>query len=127
MDSVIDIEHSTVRKVGWRIVPLMALVLLFNYLDKVQYRLRGRDHEQGLGIFEHRFLAPPRAFFAIGYALFGIPSTLLLHRVGARRWISLIMVAWGLCSAATAFVSTAREMLIARFIWGWPRPDSRPG
>jgi ACS family tartrate transporter-like MFS transporter len=42
--------------------------------------------------------------FFVGYILFGMPSNLMLNRIGARRMISLMMVAWGLISGATAFV-----------------------
>jgi ACS family tartrate transporter-like MFS transporter len=126
MNPVIDIERSTVRQVGWRIVPLMALVLLFNYLDKVNIGFAAVTMNKDLG-FSNTVFGAAAGFFAIGYALFGIPSTLLLYRVGARRWISVIMVAWGLCSAATAFVSTAREMLIARFILGVAEAGFTPG
>jgi MFS transporter, ACS family, tartrate transporter len=126
MDPLTDIERSTVRKVGWRVVPLMALVLLFNYLDKVNIGFAAVTMNKDLG-FSNTVFGAAAGFFAIGYALFGIPSTLLLHRVGARRWISVIMVAWGLCSAATAFVSTAREILIARFILGVAEAGFTPG
>jgi ACS family tartrate transporter-like MFS transporter len=126
MKPVIDIERTTIRKVGWRIVPLMALVLLFNYLDKVNIGFAAVTMNKDLG-FSNTVFGAAAGFFAFGYALFGIPSTLLLHRVGARRWISVIMVAWGLCSAATAFVSTAREMLIARFILGVAEAGFTPG
>jgi ACS family tartrate transporter-like MFS transporter len=124
--NVIDTERATIRKVAWRIVPLMALVLLFNYLDKVNIGFAAVTMNKDLG-FSNTVFGAAAGFFAIGYALFGIPSTLLLHRVGARRWISVIMVAWGLCSAATAFVSTAREMLIARFILGVAEAGFTPG
>jgi MFS transporter, ACS family, tartrate transporter len=126
VNPVIDIERATIRKVGWRIVPLMALVLLFNYLDKVNIGFAAVTMNKDLG-FSNTVFGAAAGFFAFGYALFGIPSTLLLHRVGARRWISVIMVAWGLCSAATAFVSTAREMLIARFILGVAEAGFTPG
>jgi MFS transporter, ACS family, tartrate transporter len=126
MNPVIDIERATIRKVGRRIVPLMALVLLFNYLDKVNIGFAAVTMNRDLG-FSNTVFGAAAGFFAIGYALFGIPSTLLLHRVGARRWISVIMVAWGLCSAATAFVSTAGEMLIARLVLGVAEAGFTPG
>jgi MFS transporter, ACS family, tartrate transporter len=126
MNPAIDLERATVRKVIWRIVPLMALVLLFNYLDKVNIGFAAVTMNKDLG-FSNTVFGAAAGFFAFGYALFGVPSTLLLHRVGARRWISVIMVAWGLISAATAFVGTAREMLIARFILGAAEAGFTPG
>jgi ACS family tartrate transporter-like MFS transporter len=126
MSAALDLERSTVRKVIWRIVPLMALVLLFNYLDKVNIGFAAVTMNKDLG-FSNTVFGAAAGFFAFGYALCGVPSTLLLHRLGARRWISVIMVAWGVISAGTAFVSTAREMLIARFILGAAEAGFTPG
>jgi ACS family tartrate transporter-like MFS transporter len=126
MPAVSDLEHVTVRKVTWHIVPLMALVLLFNYLDKVNIGFAAVTMNKDLG-FSNTVFGLAAGFFAIGYALFGVPSTLLLHRVGARRWISLIMVIWGLISAATAFVNSSRDMLIARFVLGAAEAGFTPG
>jgi MFS transporter, ACS family, tartrate transporter len=126
MNQETDIESTTIRKVAWRIVPLMAVVLLFNYLDKVNIGFAAVTMNKDLG-FSNTVFGAAAGFFAIGYALFGIPSTLLLHRVGARRWICVIMVAWGLCSAATAFVATSGQMLVARFILGMAEAGFTPG
>jgi MFS transporter, ACS family, tartrate transporter len=126
LNPAIDLERATVRKVIWRIVPLMALVLLFNYLDKVNIGFAAVTMNKDLG-FSNTVFGASAGFFAFGYALFGVPSTLLLHRFGARRWITVIMVAWGLISAATAFVGTAREMLIVRFILGAAEAGFTPG
>ncbi|WP_244922953.1 hypothetical protein [Paraburkholderia silvatlantica] len=51
-----------------------------------------------------------RASHAQGLAAYiacGIPGNLMLARVGARRWISFIMIAWGLASTATIFATSA--------------------
>jgi hypothetical protein len=65
--------------------------------------------------------------FAVGYAVAGIPSTLLLHRFGARRWISLTMLIWGLCSAATAFVTRPEELFGVRALLGMAEAGLAPG
>src|SRR5260370_18490852 len=65
--------------------------------------------------------------FAIGYLLFGIPSTLLLARFGARRWIGVILIAWGLSTAATALVSTSHELFGARLLLGAAEAGFTPG
>jgi ACS family tartrate transporter-like MFS transporter len=91
-----ELEQHTMRKVWWRTVPLLMVVLMLNYLDKVNLGFAALTMNQDLG-FSNTVFGAGAGSFAIGYALFAIPSTLLLHRLGARRWISLIMVAWGLC------------------------------
>jgi ACS family tartrate transporter-like MFS transporter len=65
--------------------------------------------------------------FFIGYVLLGIPSNLMLHRVGARRWIALIMVIWGLCSASMALVRTPFGFYALRFLLGVAEAGFFPG
>ena len=55
--------------------------------------------------------------FFLGYCLFEIPSNIILERVGARLWISRIMVTWGLISASLMFVRTPPAFYLLR-----PRP-----
>jgi len=119
-------ERALIRKIWWRITPLLALVLLFNYLDKVNLGFAAVTMNKDLG-FSNTTFGAGAGFFAIGYALFGIPSTLILHRVGARRWIGLIMVAWGLCSAATALVTRPAELLGVRLLLGVAEAGFTPG
>jgi MFS transporter, ACS family, tartrate transporter len=113
-------------KVWRRIVPLMALVLFFSYLDKVNIGFAALTMNADLG-FSNTVFGAGAGSFAIGYALFAIPSTLLLHRLGARRWIAVIMIAWGVCSAATAFVETPRQLLAIRLLLGMAEAGFNPG
>ena len=106
-----NIERHTMKKVWWRIAPLLVVATFFNYLDKVNVSFAAVTMNQALG-FSNTTFGAGAGFFAFGYLAFAIPSTLLLHRLGARRWICLIMIAWGLCSAATAFVTTPAMSLV---------------
>ena len=65
--------------------------------------------------------------FFVGYFLFEVPSNLILHRTGARVWISRIMITWGLVSAATMFVTTAWQFYLARFVLGVAEAGFFPG
>ena len=62
-----------------------------------------------------------------GYCLFEVPSNLVLHRVGARRWISRIMISWGVISAAMMFVRTAPTFYALRFLLGAAEAGFFPG
>jgi ACS family tartrate transporter-like MFS transporter len=120
------IERGTVSKVWWRTVPLLGLVLLFNYLDKVNLGFAALTMNRDVGFSNTQFGAGAGCF-AVGYALAAVPSTALLHRFGARRWMSLIMVAWGLCSAATAFVTSPLQLFGVRFLLGVAEAGFTPG
>src|SRR5688500_20334580 len=65
--------------------------------------------------------------FFIGYFLFEVPSNLILHRVGARRWIARIMISWGIVSAATAFITGPTSFYIVRFLLGVAEAGFFPG
>ena len=65
--------------------------------------------------------------FYLGYLLFEVPSNLILHRVGARRWISRIMVSWGIVSTCTMFVKDARSFYLVRILLGVAEAGFFPG
>jgi ACS family tartrate transporter-like MFS transporter len=118
--------QHVLRKAWWHIVPLLACVLLFNYLDKVNLGFAAVTMNGDLG-FSNTVFGAGAGAFAIGYVLFGIPSTLALRRWGARRWIALIMVLWGICSASTASVSTPSQLYAVRFALGAAEAGFTPG
>ncbi|MFP3435530.1 MFS transporter, partial [Paraburkholderia sp. SIMBA_061] len=65
--------------------------------------------------------------FFIGYFFFEVPSNLLLHRLGARRWIARIMLTWAVLSAATAWVTTPSMFYVLRFFLGVAEAGFFPG
>jgi MFS family permease len=65
--------------------------------------------------------------FFVSYFLFEVPSNLILQRVGVRRWISRIMISWGLVSAATAWVKTPEAFYALRFLLGVAEAGFFPG
>jgi ACS family tartrate transporter-like MFS transporter len=119
-------EDRAIAKVWWRIVPLLALVLLFNYLDKVNIGFAALQMNKELGLSNSVF-GVASGLFSFGYALAAVPSTLALERIGARRWMSYMMVAWGLCSAGTALVSRPGELVVARVVLGVAEAGFTPG
>jgi len=67
------------------------------------------------------------AIFFAGYFFFQLPSNLILARVGAPRWIAVIMVAWGVISCCMALVTTARSFYVLRFLLGVAEAGFFPG
>lgn len=120
------IERHAMLKVWRRVVPLMAVVSFLCALDKASIGFAALQMNAALG-FSNTVFGMGAGSFALGYLLFAIPSTLLLHRVGARRWISLIMVLWSLCSAATAFVTRPEELILVRTLLGVAEAGFAPG
>jgi MFS transporter, ACS family, tartrate transporter len=120
------LERETMAKVWWRIVPLLAGALALDALDRGNLALAAVQMKQALGL-SNAALGVAGGFVGIGYAIAAVPSTLALQRVGARRWMSLLMIVWGLCSAGTALVSSRGELLFARVLLGVAEAGFSPG
>ena len=98
------LEASALRKTAWRLVPLLTVAYIFNYLDRTCIGFAALTMNKDLGLTPSQFGLGAGLFF-LGYSLFEVPSNLALYRFGARRWLARIMITWGVVSAATAFVT----------------------
>ena len=67
------------------------------------------------------------SIFFLGYMLLGMPSNLVLDRVGARIWIPVILIFWGLVAAAMAFVQGPASFDAVRFLLGIAEAGALPG
>lgn len=121
-----NIERETITKIWWRIVPLLATGLVLDSLDRGNLGLAAVQMKQALGL-SNAALGFAGGFVGIGYAIAVIPSMLALQRVGARRWLSLLMLVWGLCSAGTALVANRNELALARILLGFAEAGFAPG
>jgi sugar phosphate permease len=82
-----------------RLVPLLGLLYLIAYLDRQNIGFAKLQMVADLGVSEAAYGLGASLFF-IGYLLFEIPSNLILHKVGARRWFARIMLSWGAVTMA---------------------------
>ena len=114
------------KRVAWRIIPVLFVSYIVAYLDRINIGfaklqmlndLHFSDAVYGLGA----------GLFFLGYFLFEVPSNLLLHRLGARRWIARIMLSWGVFSAATAWVDSPAMFYLIRFFLGVAEAGFFPG
>jgi D-galactonate transporter len=112
--SVLD---GAYRKVTLHLIPFIFICYLFNYLDRVNVGFAKLQMLDALKWSETIYGLGAGIFF-IGYVISGVPANLLLHRLGARRVIGTLMVAWGAASAALMFVTTPLEFYVLRFITG---------
>lgn len=119
-------ERATYLKVTLRILPLLFLSYIVAYLDRVNVGFAKLQMLNDLKFSETMYGLGAGVFF-IGYFLFEVPSNLILHRVGARRWIARIMVTWGLLSAAMMFVTSAEMFYVMRFLLGVAEAGFFPG
>ena len=114
------------RKVGWRLIPLLFVCYIVAYLDRVNVGFAKLQMQDALQFSEAVYGLGAGIFF-VGYFLFEVPSNLLLHKVGARRWIARIMITWGLLSAGTMFVNSPMTFYVIRFVLGAAEAGFFPG
>ncbi len=117
---------AIVRKVTRRLIPFIVLLYFFNYLDRVNVGFAALTMNQDLAFSATVYGNGAGILFA-GLVLFMVPSTIILHKVGARLWIAPIVVLWGAVSAAMAFVQGPVSFYILRFILGAAEAGFFPG
>ncbi|MEE3503761.1 MFS transporter [Acidiphilium acidophilum] len=120
------LERATMRRVYWRLIPLLFVGMFFNYLDRINIGFAALKMNHDLGLTPAVFGFGASVFF-FGYMLLGVPSNLMLERVGARLWIPVILIFWGLIATLTAFVKGALSFDALRFLLGVAEAGALPG
>jgi ACS family tartrate transporter-like MFS transporter len=119
-------DASTARKVRRHLLPLLFVLYLVAYLDRVNVGFASLTMNRELALTSEQYGLLSGVFFW-GYFLFEIPSNLILHRIGARTWIARILITWGLVALFTAFVQNVTQLYVARFILGVAEAGFYPG
>lgn len=121
-----EIGRRALAKVAWRLVPFLALLYVFNIIDRSNVGFARLRMTADLSL-SNAVIDLGYGLFYVGYLLFEVPSNLLLRRLGARTWIARIMVTWGLVSMLTAFVTGPGSYYGARILLGVAEAGFFPG
>jgi len=113
-------------KVKRHVLPLFVVMFIVNYIDRVNIGFVRSHLETDLGIGAAAYGLGAGLFF-VGYALFEVPSNLLLQRYGARAWLTRIMFTWGAAAMAMAFVQGETSFYVLRFVLGAAEAGFFPG
>ncbi|SOZ09782.1 MFS transporter [Cupriavidus taiwanensis] len=119
-------ESRTYAKVVKRLIPFLMLCYLGAYLDRVNVGFAKLQMLSDLQFSETIYGLGAGIFF-LGYFLFEVPSNVILHRVGAKRWLARIMLTWAVISACFAFVTTPTQFYVLRFLLGVAEAGFAPG
>jgi MFS family permease len=119
-------ESRTYAKVDARLIPVLFLCYILAYLDRVNIGFAKLQMQDDLALGEAAFATGAGIFF-IGYFFFAVPSNVLLKRLGARAWIAMTMIAWGIVSTGTMFVRTEWEFYAIRMLLGLAESGFFPG
>jgi MFS transporter, ACS family, tartrate transporter len=121
-----EAERQVYARIARRLMPILTLSYVLNYLDRNNIAFAALRMNQDLGLTATEFGVGAGVLF-LGYCAFEIPSNLALYRFGARRWLARIMITWGLVSAATAFVTGPYSFYALRLLLGAAEAGFFPG
>jgi len=114
------------RRITLRLLPYVLLLYVIAYLDRNNLATAALQMPHDLG-FDDRVIGFGAGIFALGYVILEIPGTLIIERWSARRWITRIMISWGLVTMGMALVRTPQQFYTARFLLGLAEAGFFPG
>jgi len=117
---------SLLEKLRWRLLPFLFLLYVVAYLDRINIGFAALQMKGQLG-FSDAVYGLGAGIFFLGYFLFQVPANLALERVGARRWISALMICWGIVSGCMFTVHSVASFYSLRFLLGAAEAGFFPG
>src|ERR1700749_2654160 len=112
-----ELERATMARVARRLLPMLIACYFVAYLDRVNIGFAGLTMNKALG-FSGAVFGFGGGIFFLGYFFIGVPSNVILERVGARPWIARILGTWGIISGLPAAVAGPRSFFAIRFLLG---------
>ena len=119
-------QEQVFSKCAWRLMPLMMLLYFVNIMDRVNVGFASLTMNHDLG-FSPAVYGFGSSVFFLGYALFQVPANAVLERMGAKRWIFLILLLWGALSASNAAIVGPRSFYAVRILLGLVEAGFYPG
>jgi ACS family tartrate transporter-like MFS transporter len=117
---------NLLTKIRWKLLPFLFLLYVVAYLDRINVGFAALQMKDQLG-FSDAVYGLGASIFFVGYFFFQVPSNLVLRRVGARRWISALMVVWGIISSTMLFIDSPKTFYMLRFLLGAAEAGFFPG
>src|ERR1700739_2137147 len=121
-----DIGEETRRRVAWRLMPFIFVLYIVSYLDRVNVGFAALQMRKELGLSGAVFGFGGGIFF-VGYFLLEVPGAILAELWSARKWISRIMITWGIVASVTGLIRNAEQFYWLRFLLGISEAGFVPG
>ncbi|EKD5157121.1 TPA: 4-hydroxyphenylacetate permease [Enterobacter cloacae] len=120
------VEHRVINKLFRRLIVFLFILFVFSFLDRINIGFAGLTMGKDLGLTSTMFGLAATLFY-VTYVLCGIPSNIMLAKIGARRWIAGIMVVWGIASTCTMFATSPETLYVLRMLVGIAEAGFLPG
>jgi ACS family tartrate transporter-like MFS transporter len=121
-----EFAKATLKQVSWRLMPFLVIAYILNFIDRVNLGFAALQMNTELG-FTATVFGNGAGILFVGYFLFGVPSNMILHKIGARKLIGTLLFAWGAVATAMAFVTGETSFYIIRFLLGVAEAGFFPG
>jgi MFS transporter, ACS family, tartrate transporter len=121
-----NFENAVMRKVAWHLIPFLSIGYMINALDRFNVSMAALTMNTQLGLTASEYGLAAGAFFW-SYVLFQFPANLMLARVGARVWISIIMAMWASAQPPPRSSRVRQVLSLFGFSWELPRLGFFPG
>jgi D-galactonate transporter len=121
-----EVAQRARRRIARRLLPFLFLLYVIAFLDRMNVGAAALQMPHDLG-FSEGVIGMGAGVFFLGYFLLEIPGALIVERWSARRWIARIMISWGLVTVFMAFIHTARQFYVIRFLVGAAEAGFLPG
>ena len=121
-----DVSQRAWHRTARRLLPFLLILYIIAFLDRMNIGAAALQMPHDLG-FSEGVIGLGAGIFFLGYFLLEIPGALIAERWSARRWIARIMISWGLVTVLMAFVHTARQFYLVRFLVGAAEAGFLPG
>jgi MFS transporter, ACS family, tartrate transporter len=118
--------QTALRKARWRLIPLLSICYLVAFMDRANISFAAETMNRDLH-FTPKIYGLGAGLFFLSYALCEIPSSRMLLRFGARRWLARIMLTWGLLAAAMVLIRTPASFYSMRLLLGVAEAGYFPG
>ncbi|HLG80901.1 MAG TPA: MFS transporter [Bradyrhizobium sp.] len=119
-------EDRLVGRLIWRLMPLLTIMFLVSFIDRQNVGYAKLQMVSALGTNERDYGFASSLFF-IAYLVFEIPSTLAVHKYGARFWMARIMLTWGIITVLQGFFHSVLAFQILRCLLGVAEAGLYPG
>ena len=117
VDTAVNDVATATKKFFRRVLPIMLFMLVCNQLNRsnIGYAQAQLEADVGIGAAAYGLGA---GLFFIAYAIFELPSNVMMEKYGAKIWLSRIMISWGLVAFLMAFVRDETMFYVLRFLLG---------
>ncbi|PYH49411.1 putative MFS transporter [Aspergillus saccharolyticus JOP 1030-1] len=123
-----EAERALVRKIDLRLLPMLIIMYILNYLDRnniAAAKLAGLQEDLNLVGMQYQTCV---SILFVGYLLMQIPSNLLLNKVGKPAlYLPGSMLLWGIISTCTAGAQSYAGLVVVRFFLGFVEAAYFPG